>query len=191
MIMLALLALPLVLLSGFGHGFLVYLTRGKEVDPTLTGRTATWAQGWGALQESPVVGLGFWADRYFLQGANMQNTFFDALMQSGFLGLIPFVIALVWVWISILRLYSTKPSGETNSLPAELLGVMAFLTVYSLTEITYSFYSVGWMVMAPLFAHVQLRVHLSRQERVNPAFASAWMQNARAKPAVVARSSFI
>jgi hypothetical protein len=112
-------------------------------------------------------------------------------MQSGLLGLIPLVIALVWAWISILRLYSTKPSGEASSLPAELLGVMAFLTVYSLTEITYSFYSVGWMVMAPLFAHVQLRVHLSHQEGVNPAFESAWLQNVRAKPAEVARRSFI
>jgi len=191
LIMLAFLAVPLVWLSGFGHGFLLYLTRGKGIDTTLTGRTATWAQGWDVLQQSPVVGLGFWADRYFLQGANIQNTFFDALMQSGFLGSIPLVIALVWAWISILRLYSTKPSGETSSLPAELLGVMAFLTVYSLTEITYSFYSVGWMVMAPLFAHVQLRVQLSRQERVNPALASARMQNLRAKPAGVAKRSFI
>jgi O-antigen ligase len=190
LLMFASLALPLVWLSGLGHGFLLYLTRAKGIDPTLTGRTATWAQGWNALQQSPFIGLGFWADRYFLQGANIQNTFFDALMQSGFLGLIPLVIALVWVWISILRLYSTKPCGEANSLPAELLGVMAFLTVYSLTEITFSFYSVGWMVMAPLFAHVQLRVHQSHQQRVNPAFASAWMQNVRAKPAVAARKRF-
>jgi O-antigen ligase len=163
--MLALLALPLVWLTGFGQAFMLYLTRGRGVDPTLTGRTVTWANGWQAVQQSPWAGLGFWADRYFLHGQNMQNTFFDALIQSGLLGVIPFVIAIVWVWIGVLRFYSIKPAGEASSLPGELLGVMTFFTVYSITEITYSFYSVGWMAMAPLFAHVQLRVYQEARKR--------------------------
>ena len=158
-IILAVLSLPLVWLTGFGHGFMLYLTRGRGIDPTLTGRTTTWEAGWQALQQSPWAGLGFWADRMFLGGWNIHNTLLDALMQSGFLGAIPFVIALVWVWIGVLRFYSTKPAGEASSLPGELLGIMTFFTIYSITEITYSFYSVGWMVMAPLFAHVQLRIH--------------------------------
>jgi O-antigen ligase len=164
-IMLALLALPLLWLTGSGHAFMLYLTRGRGIDPTLTGRTLTWAQGWRALQQSPWVGLGFWADRFFLQGANIQNTLFDALIQSGFLGTIPFLIAFVWAWVGILRFYSTKPAGEASSLPGELLAVMTFFTVYSIAEITYSFYSVGWMAMAPLFAHVQLRVHQRAMKR--------------------------
>jgi hypothetical protein len=81
------------------------------------------------------------------------------------LGVIPFVIAIVWVWIGVLRFYSIKPAGEASSLPGELLGVMTFFTVYSITEITYSFYSVGWMAMAPLFAHVQLRVYQEARKR--------------------------
>ena len=164
-IMLVLLALPLVWLSGFGHTSMLYLTRGREFDTTLSGRTVTWAKGWQALQQSPWAGLGFWADRYFLNGWNVHNTLLDALMQSGFLGVIPFVIAIVWVWAGILRFYSTKPARETSSLPGELLAVMTFLTVYSVTEITCSFYSVGWMVMAPLFAHVQLRAYQNARKR--------------------------
>jgi len=166
-IVLVLLSLPLVWLTGFGHGFLLYLSRGKEVDPTLTGRTATWARGLEALQQSPWAGLGFWADRFFLGGQNIHNTLLDALLQSGYLGVIPFVIAIVWVWIGILRFYSTKPAGEATSLPGELLGVMTFFTVYSITEITYSFYSVGWMAMAPLFAHVQLRFHQNARKALS------------------------
>jgi len=157
LIMIVLLALPLVLLSGFGHAFFLYLTRERAFDPTLTGRTVTWAQGWQALQQSPWIGLGFWGDRYFLHAANMQSTLFDALIQSGFLGTIPFLLAQLWVWTGILRFYSTKPAGEATSLPGELLAVMGFFAIYSITEITCSFYSVGWMAMAPLFAHVQLR----------------------------------
>ena len=75
------------------------------------------------------------------------------------------MVATVWVWIGVLRFYSTKPAGEASSLPGELLGVMTFFTVYSVTEITYSFYSVGWMAMAPLFAHVQLRVYQESRKR--------------------------
>jgi O-antigen ligase len=165
MIMIAFLALPLVWLTGFGHAFMLYLTRERGFDPTLTGRTLTWAQGWQALQQSPWTGLGFWGDRLFVHGSNMQSTIFDALVQTGFLGIIPFLIALAWVWIGVLRFYSTKPAGEASSLPGELLGVMTFFTVYSITEITYSFYSVGWMAMAPLFAHVQLRVYQRTMKR--------------------------
>ena len=159
MIIVSFLAFPLVALTSFGQAFTLYLTRGRGLDPTLTGRTLTWHQGWQALQQSPWIGLGFWADRYFLQGRNIHNTFLQALMQSGFLGFIPFLIALGWVWMGILHFYSTKPVGEASSLPGELLGVMTFFTVYSITEISYSFYSVGWMAMAPLFAHVQLRAY--------------------------------
>ena len=155
-IMVALLSLPFIWLTGFGHAFMVYLTRERGFDPTLTGRTATWEMAWNTLQQSPFIGLGFWADRYVLGGRNMHNSLLQALFQGGFLGVIPFVVALVWVWIGILRFYSTKPAAETSSLQGELLGVMTFFTVYSITEITYSFYSVGWMAMAPLFAHVQL-----------------------------------
>jgi len=72
---------------------------------------------------------------------------------------VPFVIAIIWVWVGILRFYSTKPAGEASSLPGELLAVMTFFTVYSVTKITCSFYSVGWIAMAPLFAHVQLRFY--------------------------------
>jgi O-antigen ligase len=157
--MLALLTLPLVWLTGFGHAFMLYLTRGRGIDLTLTGRTVTWAKGWQAVQQSPWVGLGFWADRYFLKGQNMQSALLDALIQSGFLGAIPFVIAILWVWIGVLRFYSTKPAGEASSLPGELLAVMTFFTVYSVAEITCSFYSVGWIAMAPLFAHVQYRAY--------------------------------
>jgi len=159
LIMIAVLGLPFVWLTGFGHAFALYLTRERGFDPTLTGRTMTWEMGWQALQQSPWIGLGFWADRFVLGGRNMHNSLLQALLQGGFLGVIPFVVALVWVWIGILRFYSTRPAAEASSLPGELLGVMTFFTVYSITEITYSFYSVGWMAMAPLFAHVQLRFY--------------------------------
>ena len=165
LVMIGLLAVPLALLSGLGHAFARYLTREGGFDPTLTGRTVTWLQGWQALQQSPWAGLGFWGDRFFVHGSNMQSTFFDALIQAGYLGIVPFVIALIWVWVGILRFYSTKPAGEASSLPGELLAVMTFFTVYSITEITFSFYSVGWITMAPLFAHVQLRVFQNSRKR--------------------------
>jgi O-antigen ligase len=165
LIMIGSLALPLAFLTSLGHAFALYLTRHRGFDPTLTGRTVTWVQGWQALQQSPWTGLGFWGDRIFVHGSNMQSTFFDALVQAGFLGIVPFVIALVWVWIGIVRFYSTKPTGEASSLPGELLAVMTFFTIYSITEITCSFYSVGWMAMAPLIAHVQLRVFQNSGKR--------------------------
>ncbi len=173
MIMVSILALPLVWLTDFGHAFLLYLTRARGIDPTLTGRTLTWMEGWQALQQAPWTGLGFWGDRLFVHGSNMQSTFFDALIQAGILGIIPFLIAIVWVSVGILRFYSTKPLGESSSLPGEILAIMTFFTVYSVTEITFSFYSVGWIAMAPLFAHIQLRFYQRNRKRPAPHLASS------------------
>lgn len=165
----AVLALPIVFITGFSTHFFEYLTRGQTIDPTLTGRISTWADGWDALAISPLVGLGFWADRLFLHGQNMQSTFLDALLQSGYLGFIAFAAALIWVAVGVIRFYSTKPGVERESLPGEILAVVAFMTVYSITEITASFYSVGWIVLAPVFAHVQLRVYrASARRRIRP-----------------------
>jgi O-antigen ligase len=170
LIIMTLLALPLMWLTGFGHAFFGYLTRMQGFDLTLTGRTDTWAQALNVLLQSPWIGFGFWGDRYFLTGwipgaGNAQNTFIDAVLQSGAIGFIPFVLALVWAWAAISRFYSTRPGKEDSSIPGEILGIMSFFTIYSITEISFSFYSVGWMVMAPLFAHIQLRAYRHARKR--------------------------
>ena len=59
-------------LRGFYSAFFLYITRTGHVDPTLTGRTATWEEGWHLLWKSPWVGFGFQADRYFLAAAHAQ-----------------------------------------------------------------------------------------------------------------------
>jgi len=190
-IMLATMALPLVFLTGFANSFVLYLTRMQGIDLTLTGRTGTWMQALNLLPQSPWIGFGFWADRYFLTGwrpgaANAQNTFVDALVQSGVIGFIPFVLALLWVWVAILRFYSTRPGKEVSSIPGEVLGIISFFTIYSITEITYSFYSVGLMAMAPLFAHIQLRAYQYAQKRQKLWFPSGSIRSpgpmAPAKP---------
>ena len=74
--------------------------------------------GWQALQQSLWVGLGFWGDRYSVGCWSIHKSLLDALKQSGFLGPIPFVRALLWVWTAILRFYYTKLAGEVAKHPS-------------------------------------------------------------------------
>jgi O-antigen ligase len=72
-------------LRGFYSKFFLFITRTGHVDATLTGRTGLWEGGWRIFWESPWVGLGFQADRFYLGGEHMHNAFLHVLVQSGFL----------------------------------------------------------------------------------------------------------
>jgi len=75
---------------------------------------------WAIFKESPFVGLGFWADRLYLQGQNVHNTLIDALIQSGLLGTIPFVLALLIAWVATYRLGQKAPCCGSEPFLAKL-----------------------------------------------------------------------
>jgi len=155
-------ALLLLGFTGFYQAFWEYLTFGRPFDPTLTGRTVVWQAGWALFLESPLVGLGFHADRIFLEGAHMHNAFLHALVQTGLLGTIPFVAAFVAIWILILRLYRARAAQGIAALPVEIPALMVFFTIASITESTFAFFGVVWLLGAPCVAYLQV---LMRQRR--------------------------
>jgi O-antigen ligase len=141
--------------TGSYQAFWLYLTRGAPFDPTLTGRTVTWQAGWTLFQESPWLGLGFQGDRIFLRGQHMHNALLHALVQTGVLGTLPYVAAVVGVWISVVRLYRTRPLPGLAPLPIEIPAVLAFFTIASVTESTFAFFGTAWVLSAPLIAYIQ------------------------------------
>jgi len=148
-------ALALLGFVGFYQAFWAYLTRGAPFDPTLSGRTLTWEQGWALFQESPLLGWGFHADRYFLDGQHMHNVVVHALVQTGLLGTVPFIAALVGAWVLVVRLYRHRPRWDFLPLPVEIPGVLLFFTISSITQSTVAFFGAAWLLVVPCIAYIQ------------------------------------
>jgi O-antigen ligase len=145
----------LLFLVGFYSAFWMYFTLGHGFDASLSGRTVTWRQGWDLIQQSPWIGLGFQADRIFLQGQHMSNGLLHALAQAGFIGTIPWVAALLFAWVLVFRLLHGRGPTDSLPLPADVPGILAFLTVSTVAESTFAFFSAAWIIGAPLLGYVQ------------------------------------
>jgi O-antigen ligase len=154
------LVLILLGVTGFYGVFWKYITRGGAFDPTLTGRTVTWQEAWKLFEESPLLGLGFHADRIYLSyleyGQHTHNALLHALIQTGVLGTLPLLAALVIAWILVLRIYRGRAFSGQYSLPLEVPCVLAFVTASSITESTFALYNVYWLMIAPCFAYLQV-----------------------------------
>ena len=122
---------------------------------TLSGRTiGVWPQAWKLFLESPLIGWGFHADRIFLAGQHAHNAILHALIQTGIIGTVPFLIAFVWAWVILFKLLKNPYLTEKPFL-IEIAGVMAFFMIRSITESTGAFFGVDWLIFAPLLAYIQ------------------------------------
>jgi O-antigen ligase len=150
-------------LRGFFSGFYLYITRTGEIDPTMTGRTTTWQEAWHFLWDSPWVGFGFQADRYYLGGQHMHNAFLHSFFQAGILGGGAIVIGLLIVWGYILKYFFFQQPADRSLIPPEIPAVFLFMTISSITESTFAYFSAAWLLSAPIVAYVMA---LHRQMRV-------------------------
>ena len=146
------LGVILLILVGFFQNLWSFGTRNRSFDPTLTGRTEQWMQGLAAFWQSPWVGLGFQADRYYLHGIQLENAFFHALIQTGILGTLAYVAAYALAWFLTVRLYLSPCSSK---LPDEIPGILAFFSVFSITE-SIAYYSAAFLLLAPVLAYIQI-----------------------------------
>jgi len=141
--------------GGLLQRFWQYWTRGGRFDPTLSGRTMTWRQGWEVFNTSPWVGLGFHADRWFLAGAHIHNGLLHALLQSGLIGTAAFVAAFAVALVFMVRLYWLGPESARLLLAAEVPGILIFFTIMNVTESS-AYFSANWLLLAPAMAYLQL-----------------------------------
>ena len=125
----------------------------------LTGRTAVWFDGLDLFGKSPWLGNGFQADRLLL-GAHAHNFLIQALVQTGLLGTIPFILGLALAWILLLRSLSriTLFVGKHKILLIQTAGILTFLSVRSITESTGAFFSVDWLILAPHLLYIQVLI---------------------------------
>jgi O-antigen ligase len=172
-ILVAIAAAILLGLRGFYSGFYLYFTRTGHLDTTMTGRTVTWDQAWHFIGESPVVGFGFQADRYFL-GEHMHNAFLHVLIQSGLLGGGAILIGLGIVSHYMVRYFFLEQPSDKSLIPPEIPAVFLFVMISSFAESTFAYFSAAWLLSAPIVAYVlALHRHL-RKVRAKAAWEKVW-----------------
>ena len=148
----------LVVLMFLGHMFdwlWDYGTRTGHFDPSFTGRTNTWHEGWKLFLRSPWIGFGFQADRYFLQGQHMHDALMHALVQTGLLGTVAFVLAIALGVVLMAKLYIASQVRRATVFRDEVPGLLAFFIVLSVTEST-AYFSADWLLLAPVLAYIQV-----------------------------------
>jgi len=123
----------------------------------LSGRRAVWAAGWDMFKGSPILGYGFHADRLLLR-THMHNAFMQALVQTGLIGTIPFVAAMLYGWFLFVRaaLNLARFADRHKHMVIQVGGILAFLSLRALPESTGAFFGVDWLILAPLLLYLQV-----------------------------------
>ncbi len=156
-----LVAAPIIIFPDILEWIIAYMQRGQDPERfmTFTGRTRDWAIGWELFKGSPVIGLGFWADRIYVPlGHHFHNSFVYALVTGGALGFIPFVMVWIWAWMRFLKLQRIQmflPPAEARTL-IEVGGVLTFLTLRSFPESTGAFFGVDLFIFVPILIYLQI-----------------------------------
>ena len=139
----------------FFDRFWHYGTRTGHFDPSLSGRTVLWQEGWELFKHSPWIGLGFQADRYFPPRQQISNTLMHALVQTGLLGTLAFTIAMILAVVQMAKLYIASQVRRSSVFRDEVPGLLAFFIVLSITE-SNAFFSANWLLLAPVLAYIQV-----------------------------------
>jgi len=82
----------------------------------------------------------------------------QALIQTGILGTIPLVAALLFGWtllIKALKRLDQFPLHQKH-LIIQIAAILAFLTVRAFPESTGTFFSIDWLILCPLLLYFQL-----------------------------------
>jgi len=161
-------------------------------DATLTGRTYLWGEGLAAAWQSSVVGVGYYA--YWVQGFSeaerlweefyigtrsgfhFHNTYIEAFVELGFVGLLLAALVIFRVWIGyLLRLLH----GDDVARSHLLFGVAFMLLVRSFFEVDVMhpyaigsfllYYSAGVLATSKPAPSLAPAAHPAPQLRVRPA----------------------
>ncbi|MBN9551013.1 MAG: O-antigen ligase family protein [Alphaproteobacteria bacterium] len=152
-------------------------------DSTLTGRTYLWEQGWAAAQQRPLLGYGYaaywvqgladperlWAEFYIStrSGFHFHNTYIEALVELGFIGVTMLVLVLLRAFYGHV---SKVVFGDWSADSVILAGSMGLLLIRSFVEVEIlNPYIIGSFLM--FFSFFKLtRLPVARARRVPVAF---------------------
>ena len=120
----------------------------------MSGRTEIWSLAWTLIIKSPWLGYGFQGDRLVL-GAHVHNAVMQALIQTGFIGTIPFIGAIVYGWFLIVMLLKNH-NPVSRPMVIQSGAILLFFSVRAITESSGAFFGIDWLILAPYLAYIQI-----------------------------------
>jgi O-antigen ligase len=134
-------AVLLVLLTDVGTLGEEFLRRGQSTQllESLSGRVDWWEFGWHEFLKQPWIGLGAYTGRFEvlaklgeIETSSIHNTYLDALINVGVVGLLPLIAALLGIWYQLMRtLRRYRYDSPERRLALEAVGILSVLTVRS------------------------------------------------------------
>jgi O-antigen ligase len=189
----------LYLATGAGAFFQEYMRRGQDADAigSLSGRTEWWEAGWTTFLQRPLTGMGAYTARFTVlaklgdQGVStVHNTYLEAVLGVGVIGLVPIMAAFLGVWRSLLReLSATSSDPNRRQLALEAIAVLGVITVRSFFSVgLIAYYDIDFLAILG-FAEILRRLPEKHSVPVRSPSAPAeehrpWCPQAEAHPAV-------
>ena len=114
----------------------------------LSGRSSVWQEGLKLFWESPILGYGFHADRLKLN-AHMHNSLLHSMVQTGLVGTIPFVTALILGWIALIKVFIVRHTLPLvhRHLVVQACALLMFLSLRTIPESTGAFFGVDLLLL--------------------------------------------
>jgi O-antigen ligase len=151
-----------------------YLARGQSTQlfTSLSGRIPGWEAAWTLFQQSPMIGHGFAAAaRIEILGAagasTLHGSIFDVMVGVGLLGLIPWVLAVLWTSLRMFRLTFRHElwghSGPARSKHAEMLGLLALILLRSSTSSGLAMHDHTFMFFLVVLAYASTALYSPHQ----------------------------
>lgn len=81
-----------------------------------------------------------------------------SIVQTGLIGTIPLMAALILTWWLLLRAVKklTVLPDCHKFLVIQVAGVVAFMSIRTITESTGAFFGVDWLLLAPMMLYLEL-----------------------------------
>ena len=118
-----------------------FLRRGQNTQllESLSGRVDWWEFGWEQFLKQPWIGLGAYTGRFEvlaklgeIETSSIHNTYLEALLNVGVVGILPLIAALLGSWYQLMRtLRRYRYDSPERQLALEAVGVLSVLTVRS------------------------------------------------------------
>jgi O-antigen ligase len=142
LLLLALLLPAVVLFTDLGDVFWQFFMRGQsqELFSSLSGRVYWWRSGLQLLAERPLWGYGAYAGARFVVlsalevtlSSTIHNTWFEAALGTGLIGLLPLLAGFIWMWVLLLGFGQARMRDHSRMrLRSEAVGVFSILSVRS------------------------------------------------------------
>ncbi len=174
----AILSLAIVLFLTFP-----YLATVLGRDPTLSGRTAIWAQVGQFIAHRPLFGYGYDAFWRGMQGPSLQvaasvhfivahahNGFFEIALELGVVGLILFVLSWLRAWRKLWPLWQR---GQIDQI-AWPIAILVLIALYDLDENTLLIYNgLFWLIYVSALASIELAAKPTLATSPSPARCDA------------------